>query len=143
MDVREAVMQRTKADATLTTLVAARIFPEIVPQTATRPAIAITITGNDRGHNLQGADGVAYARVEFDVRATSRSSATAIKEAIENVWDGYAGTITSGANSVIVLRSKQEDETDRYERQQDAADAPDRVIRCDYFVKYRFAIPTF
>lgn len=143
MDVREAIIQRTKADSTITSLIGARLFPDYVPETAARPAVAVTVTGNDRGHNLAGADGVATASVQFEVRATTRATATAIKAALENVWDGYTGIITSGAESVNVLRSKQDDEADRYERQQDAGDVADRVIRCDYLVKYRFTIPTF
>lgn len=138
-DLREAIVSRTAADGTVAGIVAARIRPWQPGQADVYPALTYGITTNLRGHDLRAAHGVAEARVQFDCWSYDQGETVALKTALENLWDGFAGTVSG----VTILRSAQIDEQDLSEPPASGTDRHLYRIAVDYRVKYRFAIPTF
>jgi hypothetical protein len=137
------VVARTKADATLTTLIAGRLYPDARPQTAPLPALTYATVSNIRGHNLTSADGVSVARVQFDAWASRKSDAVAIKARLEAIWDGYRGRIAVGADELEVLWAKQINDVDLSERPADGSDQMLYRLVIEYHIKHRVTIPTF
>jgi len=64
------------------------------------------------------AGGLAAPRFQFDAWATTYAAAKAITDQIRAALNGYKGTITIGADSVVVQASLVDDE--RYDPDMDA-----------------------
>ena len=84
-------------DATLSGLVGVRLYPNILPQNPTMPAVTITIISGDRQSSNDGPGGLNGPRVQIDCWGTSYASADAVFEAIRKKLDGKKSGIILGA----------------------------------------------
>jgi hypothetical protein len=107
----------------LTALISTRVYLERIPQGATLPCLTYQRISTPRvhTHDTSGSAGTAYPRFQFDAWATTYASAKAITDALRAALNGYKGTITSGADSVVVQASLVESETSQPDLEADLA----------------------
>ena len=86
-DVRTFII----ADATITGLIAARLYPIILPQEPTMPAMTYQWISGTRFHSMDGASKLSGPRVQFDCWAATYLDAEALFEALRKRLDGYRG----------------------------------------------------
>lgn len=79
----------------VTTLVSSRIYPDVLPQNATFPAVVYVEFATDHEHQLSGAAGLYHQRMFLDCYASTRTAANSLAEAIRAVLHGYWGAAGS------------------------------------------------
>ncbi len=115
----------------ITNLVSTRVYLERIPQGATLPCLTYQRISTPRllAHDTSGSAGTAHPRFQFDAWATTYSSAKAITDALRAALNGFKGTITSGADSVVVQSSLVDAETSEPDLEAGLA-----RIRSDYVI---------
>jgi len=88
----------------LIALVGARIYPSTYAQGATNPCIRYRKITGSTGLHMQGSDGLSEDLMQVDVRATTKASATAVRDAVKALLHGFAGLQGSTDFRVIEIR---------------------------------------
>lgn len=96
MSVLSDVRTYLLADATLGGLVGSRVYPLILPQSPTMPAVTVSVVSGDRHHSTDGPSGLATPRVQVDCWGSTYSSANDVFEAVRKRLDG----VTNGSIQV-------------------------------------------
>lgn len=139
----ESIVSRTTANATIASLVGTRVRPDAALQGDTYPLVIFQVASNQRGHRLANntgsSNGIADATVDFAAMAYNRSQVESIVQALEFVWDGYAGTVAG----VQILRSAQIDDDSMVEGTEPGTTARIYTRTVTYRFKYRVTPPTF
>lgn len=132
-----------KAAITTTAGVGARIYRGSRPQTtATLPAITYRkVSGQDVLYQ-SGTSTLANLRVEVECWATTPSGAEAIRTAIRDVCQRYSGTITSGAESVVVVLMTVDEDFEAYDPPTDKSISGVYSAIVDLFIWWRAPVPT-
>lgn len=134
-----------KTEITSTAGVGTRIYRVTRPQaSATTGLPAITyrkVSGQDVLYQ-KGTSTLAECRVEVIGWATTPSGAETIRTAIRDVTQRYSGTITSGAESVVIVLVRIEDDAEFYDPPQDAGETGVFSAVVDLHVWWRPAAPT-
>lgn len=119
MSIETDVIAYLKNDGTLMALVGngdspitCRIYPLVLPQNYTAPAVTYQRISGPRVHHLAGAAGRAVPRFQFDIYGASYSSARAAADALRSALDGYSGTMGSTAVGAVMLRNDFDGYTD-------------------------------
>lgn len=87
MDASSAVYNDLSSDPTVIGLVSTRIYPRMIPQDASLPAIAYMITSDPREHNHQG-ERSKRTRVQIICVGRTYAEAHAVANAVESRFDG-------------------------------------------------------
>jgi hypothetical protein len=95
----------------VTDLVSTRIYPTVLPQASTLPAITITQIDDMRNGTFAGPDGLPGTLLQLDLWAGTKASANALYEAVRAALDGMTGT----AGDENVQSSSIESASDSYE----------------------------
>ena len=113
LTIEAGLVTKLTTTAGLTTLISTRTYLERIPQGATLPCLTYQRISTPRvlTHDTSGSAGTAYPRFQFDAWATTYTSAKAISDALRTALNGYRGTITSGADSVVVQAALVDGET--------------------------------
>lgn len=100
------------ADAAVAALVNARVFPSVIPQDATFPAVRYMVVDDLPWNTLEGGHSRRAARVQVDVYAPKYLGAHALADAVA----GAVGSITGPAMTAVLLsrRDGYEDVTGKY-----------------------------
>ena len=108
--------------------VGTRIYPEVLPQSPTLPAVVFrTLTGNSHGH-LSGKSCLADAVVQFDCYALTSLAARDAEEEIRKAVDRYEGGNIRGVFAQAPRSG--------YEKATDGKDAGYYKASRDYLVFY-------
>lgn len=120
MSLETELRARLAADAGVSALVAARIYPLRLPQTPVYPALTYRRVSGLGVHNLSGAAGRGRSRIQVDCWAETYLGAQALAAAARASLDGFNGTLVT--LRAVIFR---ENELDDFE------DAPElyRVIQ--------------
>ena len=117
MQLEQGLITYLKTDSSLMALVGngdspvtARIYPLLMPQNYTTPAMTYQRISGPRLQHLDGPAGRAMPRIQFDIYADSYSGAKAIGDALRSALDGYTGLM----DTVIVDKCTLETEFDGY-----------------------------
>lgn len=129
-DVRQAVYYRLANTSGVTALVSTRIYPKVMPQQPTMPALVYSVVDNDREQVHRGQTGGAKARVQVTCWGATESSVAAVKEQVRLALIGASGSIASVTIDGIVC----EGEVEGYE-----PDTTRHWIALDFFVWHREA----
>jgi len=108
MSIESELLTRLKADGALAALVVARIYPGLLPQKPTFPAVSYRRVSGVRVHNLDGASGRATPRFQFDSWAETKSGVLALATAVREALNGYIGVLTT-LNVVIRIENEFDD----------------------------------
>lgn len=82
-----------KSQAAVTALVSTRITPMPLPQGSTLPAITYWLISTPREYVQTGRAGLARARVQIDVWASTYLEAQTVAEAVVTAFDGWHDTL--------------------------------------------------
>ncbi len=85
-----AIKSRLLDIAAVTTLVATRIYVDMLPAKPTLPAIRVQRISELEAAHLRGSGAARRARVQVDAIATSLETATAVADAAHGAGDGSA-----------------------------------------------------
>lgn len=69
-----------------------RIYPDILPQKPTLPAVTYQKISTVRLYHMQGEDGLPAVRVQIDAWADTKSDAETIADQIRNYIGGFVGS---------------------------------------------------
>jgi len=94
-DVGKALRTKLLSYAAVTALVGQRMYPDVLVQNATTPAIVYSKISTRRDHALSDVTRLAHARFQFDCIGTSRENANDLSHAIRRSGIcAYQGTTT-------------------------------------------------
>ena len=124
MQLEEGLITYLKTDSTLMALVGngdspvtARIYPILLPQNYTAPAMTYQRISGPRLQHLDGPAGRAMPRIQFDIYAANYSAAKAIADALRSALDGTTGlmgTVDVGQCTIGTDFDGYTDDTDTY-----------------------------
>jgi len=112
MQIGEALYSYLSSYAGLTALVGNRIYPLILPQGVTLPAVTYTQISGPRVHCMGSDPGLTHPRFQVSVWAESYSDMATVAAQVRAALQDYSGTM-GGDDGVVVQRIFLEDETDR------------------------------
>jgi len=95
MNINEGFFAHLTTDAGVVALVGSRVYPLVVPQDATLPAIAYQQISGPRDHTHSGPSGLVRARMQLTFVGSSYSEAKAVADAARAALDGFAGQMGS------------------------------------------------
>lgn len=104
--IETALYALLTGDGTLTSLVSARIFPVLVPQGTTMPAVTYAQVSGGRVHATDGPAGLVNSRWQFNCWGVSNASARAVSDALRQAIDGYSGT--TGGVTIQAIQTEME-----------------------------------
>jgi len=144
MTLVDAFYIRCAAQSAITDLVSTRIYRTKRPQNTALPALVYLKTGGKDETHQSGGTTLARARLLVECWASTPSGAEALRDAVRDAWHTFAGTITSGGQTVTVLRAELEDDGENDSPPQDASDQASFLAEMDLSIWYRVtaAAPT-
>ena len=139
----EAIHVYLSSKDALTALVGSRIYRGKRPQTTTtNPAITYRKTfGRDELYQ-EGVVDLGETGVEIKCWGDSPASAEAVRDKIRDVCQKYAGTITSGEESVVIVEMTMETDDEFYDPPQDNSDDGTFSATVDLRIWWRPTAPT-
>ena len=114
MLLEQALYSYLSGVAGLTALVSTRIYPLMMPQDVTLPAVTYQRISGPRVHTMGTDPGLESPRFQLSSWASSYSSVKAVAEQVRLALQDYAGTM-GGAGGVVVQRAFLEGDQDFYE----------------------------
>lgn len=98
--IEYAVRRQLLDNAAVAALVGDRIYPLVIPQGESLPAITYSIVATDEDTQEGDADTLARARVQLDCWATTHKQANDLARAVRLALPTTTGAIGSGTNRV-------------------------------------------
>jgi uncharacterized protein DUF3168 len=127
-----------KNNAGIAALVASRIYPQLIPENPTYPAISYEKTSGEHERSLTGSSGLAMADFELECWAKTYGGAKSVADAVRNALDGFSGMMGTDAVSEVHLDS----DSDLFEIS--AGNEMQRLygVQLSLTIWYRESIPT-
>jgi hypothetical protein len=129
------------SDATVSTLVSTRIYPDVLPQgykVSQGGALTYTVIDTIHDHLLNGLSGIARSRVEFAAFAGTRAGANAIAEAVRaSDLVGFTGSMGEILVESVMIDSGIETLD---ERPTDGSQEHRYVTIFDYMIAYQESV---
>lgn len=94
-DIITALYSKLSTTAGLTSLVSTRIYPDVMPQPPTLPAVVYQMISNEREERHRGQTGDARPRFQITAWAVSAIAAAAVAEQIRLAVMAMDGTIAT------------------------------------------------
>lgn len=110
-ELEEALLSRLANYGGLSALVVARIYPMILPQKPTLPAVTYQRIDGERESGMTQEHGMAHPRMQVDCWAATYSAAKAVATQVRGALQRWSGTVAG----VTVLDSFLESDRDLYE----------------------------
>lgn len=109
--IEEAFVARTSTVGTIASLVSTRIYPLVVPQDISKPALAYQRLSHVPYRSHSGFSNLSRTRLQVTVEAASYTSARAIAAAVRSCWESFKGT----AGGVSIEACFVENDSDGYD----------------------------
>lgn len=137
-DISVAVRSRLVNDASVTNLVSTRIYPSILPQNVTLPAIRYETTTSRPASKLSGGAGFATSTVSIDIFAASHIAAYNVQQAVREALQDWTGTSNSTEMVSVQITNIRED----YLAPVDASDVGKYRVDIDVEIIHEQTIPS-
>ncbi len=108
MTISQALRAFLLARPSIVALVGARIYPQILPQKPTYPAITYAQASGVRLRILEGPAGRARPRISINSWADTHETMDAVADAVRAALDGYAGPMGDLNVGSVVLDNEFE-----------------------------------
>ncbi len=115
--IEQAVYDILRNDALVEAIAGDRIYPLLMPQNATYPAITYQRISTDRARSLSGRDYEKRVRLQVDVWSKTFGEAKSLSTAVAAALDDYAGVLAGlqiGACSLVDERDEFESKADYF-----------------------------
>ncbi len=103
MSIESGLYARLAGDAAVAALVATRIYPAVVPQGATLPAITYQRVAGTSELAHSGPSGLGRARFQVDCWAEAYAAAIDLGEAVRACLHGYRGAFDGAVVGGVVM----------------------------------------
>ncbi|WP_395674703.1 DUF3168 domain-containing protein [Inquilinus sp.] len=113
--IEPALFALVTGNAGVAALIATRMYPEVLPQAPTYPAITYTVVTGESHYAMQAPSGLARIRVQFDLFTQRKADGVALEKAFMAAVSGFRGTVGSppvqiqGAFRVMEVNAFQSD----------------------------------
>lgn len=114
MMIEEALFKHLKAHAGLSALVSSRIYPMVMPQKTSMPAVTFQRISTPREYTHGGYSGLAHPLFQISCWGEKYKDTRAVAEQVRLALQAYVGTM-GGTGGVEVQASFQENEIDFYD----------------------------
>lgn len=133
MSLETDLRVRLLANATVSGLVSTRVYPNILPQKPTLPALVYSRISGPRIHTLTGTSGWSDARIQIDSWGATYIAAQDLAAAVRASLDGFIGSLDDGNSPAATRRVavRLDNERDLFEEEPDFY----RVTQ-DYAIKH-------
>ena len=121
MTIETELRARLAADGAVAALVSTRIYPLVLPQNPTLPAVTFSRVSGLRLHDIAGAAGRGMPRISFSSWAETYTGAQTLAAAVRASLNGFIGVLAT-ISAVVRLENEidlYEDETFVYRILQD------------------------
>lgn len=100
------LVELLRADATVTSLVAARIYPVLLPDESPLPAVTYQVIATTPLYALDERINLTRYRIQIDAWAAwpNYAQAKSLAEAIRVVLDGYSGSLPDGSRIDSIIQ---------------------------------------
>lgn len=105
------------SDVAVSPLVGNRVYPVILPQAVTYPAITYQTITAASTYSMDGSSELANPRMQLDLYASSFDGVTVLKAAVMKCLSGFVGTV--GTPPVEIQGVFRVSETDAFEQEID------------------------
>jgi hypothetical protein len=137
-DISVAVRAKLTSDSTVTNLVSTRIYPSVLPQNVTLPAIRYETTTSRPASQLSGGAGFATSNVSIDIFGVSHIEAYNVQQAIRESLQDWTGT----SNSVEMVSVQVTNIREDYLAPVDASDVGKYRVDIDVEILHEQTIPS-
>lgn len=103
MALEDALRTYTLADGGVAALVGTRMYPRMLPQNATLPALVYQRIDTRRLHDLDGPDGLPRPRMQITCWGTLPATAAGLAATVRQRLDGYRGAMGAVAVESCLL----------------------------------------
>lgn len=138
-DIGVAVRTYLVSKSSVTDLVSTRVFPSVLPQAATLPAVVYTVVTGVPNDDVLGSSGSVTAGIQLDVYSDSHITSNNIGEQIRLVMQGFSGTMGSETVGAVRLTNRYE----MYEKPVDGSDLGRHRVLLSFDITYLNEIPTY
>ena len=104
--IEAAIFKSLTEDSSISTIIGTRLFPLVIPQDGSMPAITYQQISGDRDHVLSGPTGFTKNRYQFNCWATTYGGAKRLFEALRIFWDGFSGTVLTIAIQCVQMENE-------------------------------------
>lgn len=111
MTLEEGLYTYLQSQAGVTSLVGTRIYPLLLQQVETLPAVAYQRISTQRNASHGGPANASIARIQFDALAATMTQAQNVLAAIRSACDGVGGTLGGGAGVVVATMHADDEQT--------------------------------
>lgn len=87
-EIEEELRTYLLADATIAGLIGTRLYPDILPQSPTMPALAYSVAGGVSVHSTDGASNLAGPRFQVDCWGATKNQAINLYNAVRKRLNG-------------------------------------------------------
>ncbi len=130
MNYEQALVKKMEATTAITNLVGTRIYPNIIPQDASLPAIAYKTTASSEMIAHDKTLILQKVTVQMTVRAATYASGKSVIAALKSTFRGFTGSM-GGTGGITVYFTALENELDEYDK--DSGHGTSRIdIRSNY-----------
>lgn len=115
MDIQMAIVKLLKSSVSVSAIVGTKIHPMVIPQDNTLPAITYQM---GREAPTRCTDGTtSHRRATFDINLYAKrvSETSSLYSAVMSALENYSGTVTIGAESIVIQRIKCDKLPDGYD----------------------------
>lgn len=113
MTLEEGLRTYTLAGSAVAALVGTRMYPRMLPQTPTLPALVYQRIDTRRLHDLAGPDGLPRPRMQVTCWAPLPLSASGLAAAVRQRLDGYRGAMgTVSVESCLLVGERDVTDTE-------------------------------
>jgi hypothetical protein len=123
----------------ITDIVGTRIYPTILPQNATLPAIVFDVFGGTPDDVLTGSSGSFRAVVDLECISANHITSNDLAEQVRLVTQGYFGAMGDEQINAARLLSRSEN----YVQPIDGSDVGRHVVSISLEITHNQTIPTF
>jgi hypothetical protein len=138
-DIGKGVRTYLVSKSSVTDLVSTRIYPGVLPQAATLPAVVYTVVTNVPNDDVTGSSGSVNAGLQLDVFSDSHITSNNIGEQIRLVMQGYSGAMGDETVGAVRLTNRYE----MYEKPVDGSDLGRHRVILSFNITYINTIPTY
>lgn len=100
-DIGEALRTYLAADANVAAIVTSRIYADVLPQSATLPAVAYWLSSTDTMESLNAITDVASASFTVDCFAATRAAVVTLAETVRLVLQANTARTAWGSMTVL------------------------------------------
>ncbi|RPI63876.1 MAG: DUF3168 domain-containing protein [Planctomycetaceae bacterium] len=110
--IDDAIYQILTTNSGVVALASNRVYPNVLPQGVTYPAISFQIISETPEYSHEGDSNLNLARVQFDCYATTQTGVRAVADALRSALTGLRTTVDNvriGSSFLVNTLSNYED----------------------------------